>query len=157
MVNAIAFERNSDGDLGLADPPLGGSITRIYGYRLYRQGNTHPNHRGRGRVIAGTGRPLRGLNLTGSWSANLKGSPARHLDLEMFQQDDLVMGSGQLSSEGRRINITAAGSVGTKDLMVFVMAAGGEEVIRMELSASKTAITGVYEAFSRGCRSNRER
>ena len=91
-----------------------------------------------------------GLNLTGSWSANLKGSPARHLDLEMFQQDDLVMGSGQLSSEGRRINITAAGSVGTKDLMVFVMAAGGEEVIRMELSASKTAITGVYEALSRG-------
>jgi hypothetical protein len=68
----------------------------------------------------------------------------------MFQQDDLIMGSGQLSSEGRSINITAAGSVGTKDLMVFVMPAGGEEVLRMELSASKTAITGVYEAFSRG-------
>jgi hypothetical protein len=91
-----------------------------------------------------------GLNLTGSWSADLKGRPARHLDLEMFQQDDLIMGSGQLSSEGRSINITAAGSVGTKDLMVFVMPAGGEEVLRMELSASKTAITGVYEAFSRG-------
>ena len=91
-----------------------------------------------------------GLNLTGSWSADLKGRPARHLDLEMFQQDDLVMGSGQLSSEGRSINITAAGSVGTKDLMVFVMPVGGEEVLRMELSASKTAITGVYEIFSRG-------
>ena len=91
-----------------------------------------------------------GLNLTGSWSADLKGRPARHLDLEMFQQDDLVMGSGQLSSEGRSINITVAGSVGTKDLMVFVMPVGGEEVLRMELSASKTAITGVYEIFSRG-------
>lgn len=91
-----------------------------------------------------------GLNLTGSWSADLKGRPARHLDLEMFQQDDLVMGSGQLSSEGRSINITVAGSVGTKDLMVFVMPVGGEEVLRMELSASKTAITGVYEIFSWG-------
>jgi hypothetical protein len=91
-----------------------------------------------------------GSNLTGSWSADLKGRPARHLDLEMFQQDDLLMGSGQLNSEGRSINITAAGSVGTKDLTVFVMAAGGEQVLRMELSASKTAITGVYEALSRG-------
>ena len=40
------------------------------------------------------------LNLTGSWSVDLKGSEIRHLDLQMFQESDLIMGSGLMLAGG---------------------------------------------------------
>lgn len=91
-----------------------------------------------------------GLNLSGSWSADLVGGRARHLDLEMFQQDDLLLGTGQMNSAGRSINITAAGSVRADGLTLFVLTEGGKEVLRLELSASGTALSGMYEASSPG-------
>ena len=91
-----------------------------------------------------------GLNLSGSWSADLRAGTARHRDLDMFQQDDLLVGSGLMDSAGRSINITAAGSVRGEELTVFLLPEGGEDVFRLELSASGTALSGVYEATSRG-------
>lgn len=89
-------------------------------------------------------------NLSGSWSADLLGGLARHLDIDMFQQGGLLMGIGQMNSDGKSTNVTAAGSARTEGLTVFVLTEGGDAVFRLELSASGTAITGVYEATSRG-------
>lgn len=90
-----------------------------------------------------------GLNLTGSWSADLVGGPARHLDLDMFQQGDLLVGSGLMDSVGRITNITAAGSVRADGLTVFVLTEGGDAAFQLDLSVSGTAISGVYEAISK--------
>ena len=50
-------------------------------------------------------------NLTGSWSLDLKGPRIRHLGLQIYQENDLVLGSGQMSADGSGLAATAAGSV----------------------------------------------
>jgi len=50
-------------------------------------------------------------NLTGSWSIDLKGQKIRHLDLQMLQENDLIMGYGQMTADGRSQSVAAAGSV----------------------------------------------
>jgi len=92
-----------------------------------------------------------GLNLSGNWSVDLAGGgPPRHLDLEMLQQQRLLMGWGQMHSEERSARVTATGSVRADGLTLFVLNEGEGELFRLEMSASGTAIFGVYEASSPG-------
>jgi flagellar hook-associated protein FlgK len=88
------------------------------------------------------------LNLTGSWSVDLKGSEIRHLDLQMFQESDLIMGSGQMLAGGANKAVTVAGSVAGDRLTVFVSAVDKPEVFRLELSASGTALAGQFDSLS---------
>lgn len=89
-------------------------------------------------------------NYTGTWSVDLSGILAGHLEMEMFQEEELILGSGRLTREGTSLNVTAAGSVGEKGMTVFITPLGSEEVFRLLLSASGSSISGEYEAFSRG-------
>lgn len=89
-------------------------------------------------------------NYTGTWSVDLSGILAGQLELEMFQQEELILGSGRLTGEGTSLNVTAAGSVGEKGMTVFVTPPGSEEVFKLQLSASGSSISGEYETFSRG-------
>ena len=99
---------------------------------------------------AGVGALSSQVNLTGSWSADLKGAQIRHLDLLMFQEGDLIQGSGRISADGVLQNVTAAGSVAGDRLTVFVSSCGTLEVFRLQLSASGSSLAGEYDALSRG-------
>jgi hypothetical protein len=60
-------------------------------------GKVPPLTVGKGTISsANTGALSTEANLTGSWSADLKGSQVRHLDLQVFQESDLIMGTGQM-------------------------------------------------------------
>jgi hypothetical protein len=89
------------------------------------------------------------LNLTGSWSVDLKSSEIRHLDLQIFQESDLVMGSGQMHANGANRAVTVAGSVAGDRLTIFVSSVDKPEVFRLELSASGTALAGQFDSLSR--------
>lgn len=89
-------------------------------------------------------------NYTGTWSVDLSGILGGQLEMEMFQQEEVILGSGRLTGEGTSLNVTAAGSVGEKGMTVFVTPPGGDEVFRLQLSASGSSISGEYEAFMRG-------
>jgi len=88
------------------------------------------------------------LNLTGSWSVDLKSSEIRHLDLQIFQESDLVMGSGLMLADGVNRAVTVAGSVAGNRPTIFVSSIDKPEVFRLELSASGTALAGEFDSLS---------
>jgi hypothetical protein len=88
------------------------------------------------------------LNLTGSWSVDLKGSEIRHLDLQIFQESDLIMGSGQMLADGANRAVTVAGSIAGDRPTIFVSSIDRPEVFRLELSASGTALAGQFDSLS---------
>lgn len=89
-------------------------------------------------------------NLTGSWSMDLKGSEKRHLDLQVYQETDLVLGSGQMSDQQGSLGVTAAGSVVGDGLTVFVFVVDTQQVFRLKLSLSGVSLAGEYESLAKG-------
>ncbi|VVB69950.1 Uncharacterised protein [uncultured archaeon] len=87
-------------------------------------------------------------NLTGSWAVDLKGSQIKHIDLQMFQENDLILGQGKLSIDGMSLTVTAAGSVNADRSVVFVSQVDGSEAFRLELSMSGTTLAGKYDSLS---------
>jgi hypothetical protein len=90
------------------------------------------------------------LNLTGSWSVDLKSSVNRHIDMKIFQESDLIMGSGLMSADGVNRAVTVAGSVAGDRPVIFVSSVDKPEVFRLELSASGTALAGKFDSLSSG-------
>ena len=87
-------------------------------------------------------------NLTGSWSLDLKGPRIRHLGLQIYQENDLVLGSGQMSVDGSGLAATAAGSVSGDRPTVFISLPDEGQVFRLKLSSSGTSLAGEYDSLS---------
>jgi hypothetical protein len=87
-------------------------------------------------------------DLTGSWSVDLKGPQIRHLDLQMFQKSDLIMGSGKMNAGGVSLPVVAAGSVAGNGQIIFISLIDNSEVFRLTLSTSGTALAGEYRSLS---------
>jgi hypothetical protein len=87
-------------------------------------------------------------NLTGSWSVDLKGTRIEHLDLQMFQKRDMIMGSGKIDTGGVSLPVVVAGSVKGNGETIFISLIDNSEVLRLALSSSGTALAGEYESLS---------
>jgi hypothetical protein len=87
-------------------------------------------------------------NLTGSWSVDLKGDDIMHLDLQMFQESDMIMGSGNMNAGGSNLIAAAAGSVAGDNPILFIYIIDNSEVFRLELSTSGTTLVGDYQSLS---------
>jgi hypothetical protein len=87
-------------------------------------------------------------NLTGSWSVDLKGPQIRHLDLQMFQESDLILGTGMMNTGDINLPVVAAGSVTGNMQTIFISFIDKSEVFRLVLSVSRTAFAGKYESLS---------
>jgi hypothetical protein len=87
-------------------------------------------------------------NLTGSWSIDLKGTRIEHLDLQMFQKRDMIMGWGKMDTGGASLPVVAAGSMKGNGETIFISQIDNSEVLRLALSSSGTALAGEYESLS---------
>jgi len=87
-------------------------------------------------------------NLTGSWSVDLKGAQIRHLDLQMFQKSDLILGSGKMNSGGVSLPVVAAGSAAGNGQIIFISIIDNSEVFRLTFSSPGTALAGKYGSLS---------
>ncbi|MCX6672733.1 MAG: hypothetical protein NTY37_03025 [Methanothrix sp.] len=87
-------------------------------------------------------------NLTGSWALDLKGTQIRHFDLQMYQEDDLILGAGQLSADQSGLAVTAAGSVAGDRPTIFISLIDTGQVFRLKLSVSGEALAGEYDSLS---------
>lgn len=87
-------------------------------------------------------------NLTGSWALDLKGTQIRHLDLQMYQEDDLILGAGQMSADQSDLAVNAAGSVAGDRPTIFISLIDTEQIFRLKLSVSGEALAGVYDSIS---------
>jgi hypothetical protein len=89
------------------------------------------------------------VNLTGSWSVDLKASAATHVDLQTFQKGGLLGGSGEMNQGGAIQRVTAAGFVQGDRPIVFIMLPDGNSVLRLELAASGASLAGGFDSISR--------
>jgi hypothetical protein len=87
-------------------------------------------------------------NLTGSWALDLLGTQTRHFDLQMYQEDDLILGSGR-SQDQSDLAATAAGSVAGDRPTIFISLIDSSQVFRLKLSVSGEALAGEYDSLSR--------
>jgi hypothetical protein len=86
-------------------------------------------------------------NLTGSWALDLLGTQTRHFDLQMYQEDDLILGSGR-SQDQSDLAVTAAGSVAGDRPTIFISLIDSSQVFRLKLSVSGDALAGEYDSLS---------
>ena len=88
-------------------------------------------------------------NLTGGWSLDLKGDAIRHIDLQMYQQGDLILGAGQMPSGQSSQAVTAAGSVSGDRPTIFISVIDAGQLFRLRLSLSGESLAGEYNCISR--------
>lgn len=86
-------------------------------------------------------------NFTGSWALDLLGTQTRHFDLEMYQEDDLILGSGRSQDQSGRA-VTAAGFVAGDRPTIFITMIDSSQVFRLKLSVSGNALAGEYDSLS---------
>ncbi len=86
-------------------------------------------------------------NLTGSWALDLKGAQIRHFDLNMYQEDDLILGAGRTQGQNG-LAVKAAGSVAGDRPTIFISLVDSEQVFRLTLSVSGDALVGEYDSLS---------
>ena len=87
-------------------------------------------------------------NLTGSWSLDLSGAQIRHFDLQMYQEDDLIFGAGQMTADQSGLGVTAAGYVAGDRPTIFISLIDTKQVFRLKLSVSGEALAGEYDTLS---------
>lgn len=87
-------------------------------------------------------------NLTGRWALDLLGTQIRHFDLQMYQEDDLILGSGQMPAEQSGLAANAAGSVTGDRPTIFITLIDTVQVFRLKLSISGDALAGEYDSLS---------
>jgi hypothetical protein len=87
-------------------------------------------------------------NLTGIWALDLLGAEIRHFDLQMYQEDDIILGIGQLSADQSGLAVTAAGFVAGDRPTIFISLIDSSQVFRLKLFISGEALAGEYDFIS---------
>ena len=89
-------------------------------------------------------------NLTGTWSIDLRDSATKHIDLQVLQNKELIMGYGDMTQNGAREKVTASGFLAGDRPTLFVSIVDRPEVYRLDLASSGTSLSGRYDAIAAG-------
>jgi hypothetical protein len=104
---------------------------------------------GSGTIIgANVGATATQANLTGAWSLELKDSLIKHLVIEAFQNQDVILGQGDMTLAGAVQKAVVSGSVASGKMIVFVSTIDGSVVYRLDLISSSTSLSGNYDAYT---------
>ena len=90
------------------------------------------------------------INLTGTWSIDLRDSATKHIDLQVLQNKELIMGYGDMTENGEREKVTASGFLAGDRPTLFVSIVDRPEVYRLDLASSGTSLSGRYDAIAAG-------
>jgi len=97
--------------------------------------------------VVGLGSAPASINLTGSWSVELRDITTRHVDLQMVQGGDLLMGRGTMIADGMEAGVVAAGSISGNRLTLFVCTQDGQEMYRLRLSSADRLFREISRPF----------
>jgi hypothetical protein len=86
-------------------------------------------------------------NLSGTMSLNLIDGVTRQLNLNIYQNADLLMGYGNMTMGTGIQRVAAAGSLTANGLTLYVTGIDVPEVYRLEITGSGTSLAGRYQAF----------
>jgi hypothetical protein len=108
-----------------------------------------PQPVGSGEVpVAGLGSAPAFINLTGRWSLDLKDIAIKHVDLQMVQGGDLLLGRGTMTADGMEAPVVAAGTISESRLNIFVCTQDGRDMYRILLSPAGSLLSGDFQALS---------
>ena len=85
------------------------------------------------------------VNVTGTWSFDLKGAVLEQMKLYLVQNEDMIMGQGIINRQNRTDNATVSGSLSGDKLNLIVMPVGVMDLYNLNLSLS-TLAAGTYTA-----------
>lgn len=86
-------------------------------------------------------------NFSGSWSLDLKGSENRHVELQVYQENDLILGSGKMSTGQALQAVTAAGSATDGEVSIFISVIDSHQAFRIRLTPSGSSLAGEYDSL----------
>jgi len=86
------------------------------------------------------------VNVTGTWSIELGGTPQEQMILNLVQNDEMVMGQGAITRGNETKTATVSGSVSGDKLSLIVMPVGVLDLYRLNLSLSSLS-TGIFTAY----------
>jgi hypothetical protein len=98
--------------------------------------------------MASLGSAPASINLTGSWSIELRDITTRLVDLQMVQGGDLLLGRGTMTSDGLEAVVVAAGSISGNRVSLFISTPDGREMYRLLLSSAGSSLSGDFQALS---------
>jgi hypothetical protein len=98
--------------------------------------------------VASLGSAPASINLTGSWSVELRDIKTRRVDLWMVQGGDLLLGQGTTTADGMEAGVVAAGAISGNRLNIFVCTQDGREMYRLLLSSAGSSLSGDFQALS---------
>jgi hypothetical protein len=108
-----------------------------------------PTPMGSGEVpIAGLGSAPASTNLAGSWSLELGDITTRHVDLQMVQGGDLLLGRGTMTADGKETEVVVAGTISGGRLSIFVSLQDGRETYRLLLTSAGSSLSGDFQTLS---------
>lgn len=83
------------------------------------------------------------VNVTGTWSLALEGPVREHMTLYLVENEDVVVGQGEIMRGNETMNATVSGSVSADKVSLIVMPVGVLDLYRINLSLS-TLSAGAY-------------
>ncbi len=86
-------------------------------------------------------------NLTGTISLNLIDGITRQLSLNVYQNEDLLLGYGNMSTGTGSQRVAAAGSLTANGMVLYITGIDVPEVYRLEITGSGASLAGRYQAF----------
>jgi hypothetical protein len=87
-----------------------------------------------------------GANLTGTMSLNLIDGITRQIYLDIIQSEDLLLGYGNITSGTGIQRVTAAGSLMTNGMTLYILPVDVPEVYRLNIVGLGASLSGKYQA-----------
>jgi hypothetical protein len=89
-------------------------------------------------------------NVAGIWSLDLNDAMGRKLELNLYQNNDAVFGSGNITLSGGSTPVSAGGTLKGNSLALYVIPSGDPRLYTMTLTVGQGSVNGNYVFSSPG-------
>jgi hypothetical protein len=83
-------------------------------------------------------------NIAGGWTLTLNGAGTKSLKLTLYQNNDAVFGSGDITIMGNTTPVSAGGSLKGSGLMLYVIPSGEPGLYKIDMIVGPGSMNGSY-------------
>lgn len=83
-------------------------------------------------------------NIAGGWTISLDNAGTKSMKLMLYQNNDAVFGSGDITVLGNTIPVSAGGTLSGNSLTLYVIPSGELSLYRINMMVSPVSMTGSY-------------
>jgi hypothetical protein len=83
-------------------------------------------------------------NIAGGWTLTLDNAQTKSMKLTLYQNNDAVFGSGDITVLGNTNPVSVGGTLNGNSLTLYVIPSGDPSLYRIEMIVSPSSMTGSY-------------